>query len=184
MLYLKYPWNTHEIPSKHSWETFTASLKQKPMKHPCCTLKLSCFKCLTLFDNNKDSKGSNDHHTLCIHWLSIYFKETTPVRWREKYPLCGIGLNIEVCCKCFNLRKRLRTNERTDELSDNVTFRAAHRSWKLFLQNFSDFSQGVQNWNWRKEIQLSKQKMELFPLLPIYDIIFSPRFFNSSIQLS
>ena len=37
---------------------------------------------------------------------------------------------------------------------------------KLLLQKVSNFSKRIQNWFWKQEIELSKQKMELFLLLP------------------
>ena len=37
---------------------------------------------------------------------------------------------------------------------------------KLILQKVSNFYNGVQNWCWKEEMDLSKQEMELFLLFP------------------
>ena len=37
---------------------------------------------------------------------------------------------------------------------------------KLILQKVSNFYNGVQNWCWKEEMELSKQEMELYLLLP------------------
>ena len=37
---------------------------------------------------------------------------------------------------------------------------------KLLLQKVSNFYNGVQNWCWKEEMELSKQEVELFLLFP------------------
>ena len=39
---------------------------------------------------------------------------------------------------------------------------------KLILQKVSNFYNGVQNWCWKEDMELSKQEMELFLLFPDY----------------